>query len=222
MALPWRRAPRAALASPVTVVVAVVTGLVVAFVAAATVFHVSASGSAAVGHIAGNRCADDSGLVFYERRGRRGSLERRDWIGENRAAIVDAARRRGLDVVRRPRYSADPMTSGGGSVNARLVARDGALPRIAPLAGGQGEGAWIPDYLGANYGLGVGSVLTLATPAGAVDVPVVAVYRGFTDPVDPFWCSQRTDVVPNRSAPGELEAAVLVSPELMDRFVAGA
>lgn len=220
--MPWRRAVRAAFASPATVLVAVVAGLVVAFISAATVFHVSAAGSAAVRHINENRCADDTGLVSYSLLGRGGAqYPDRDWISPNRPALLDAARQRGFDVFRRTRYSGDPMTDHRGPVNARLVARDGAMERMQPLTGGRGEGAWIPDYLARAYGLEVGTVLTLHSPAGALAVPVVAIYRGFGDPIDPYWCSQRTDVVPNKSVIGELPAAVLVTPESMDRLVVG-
>src|SRR5215207_9512717 len=112
--LPWSRAPRAALSSLVTVAVAVVTGAVVAFIAAGTVFHVSSSGSAAVQYVNGRRCSDESGLRVE--RSMSGLFGRAIVGGLDPAVdrMRESAGRHGLDLVRRSRFGSQlPMTVAG-------------------------------------------------------------------------------------------------------------
>jgi len=223
MRLAWGRAPRAALGSPVTVLVAVVTGLVVAFVAASTVFHVSASGSAAVQYVTAKRCPDESGLSIE--RGGRGlfATHQPDGLSERMEILTASARRNGLDTVRRTRYAAAlPMTVGGKDAEGRLVARDGAQERIRPLSGGGTDGVWLPSQLAETFGASVGDELVLATDAGPVRLPVTAVYPTLSEPLDDFWCSQRSEVIKLVGVPERTirPSVLLVSPELMSRLVA--
>ncbi|HEY0640829.1 MAG TPA: hypothetical protein VGD67_24625, partial [Pseudonocardiaceae bacterium] len=198
-------APLAALVSPLTMLVAVVAGAVVAFVAAGTVFHVSASGSAATGYVLDNRCADDTGLVadahYYADRP---AVP----LGPSLPAIREAAAAQGLDVVRRTRYAEPPVTVRGEPVAARLVARDGATDHLRPIAGGSGPGAWVPPELGLTPGDSI-------TVAGAV-VPVAAVYPALTDPLDDYWCAERSQLVPNTLADTAPAALIVVPDAVLD------
>lgn len=223
MRLPWSRAPRAALSSPVTVSVAVVTGAVVAFVAAGTVFHVSSTGAAAVQYLNDRRCADDSGVLIE--RTSRGFFAAAisDGLDAVNRQLHAAAARHDLDLVRRTRFGSQlPMTIGGRTVEGRLAARDGAQQHVRPVAGGGTDGAWIPDELAQRFGVGVGDELVVDRQPDQLRVPVTAVYPTINEPVDEFWCSQRRDVVKLLLVPDSRikPPMVLVSPELMDRLTA--
>ncbi|HEY0638463.1 MAG TPA: hypothetical protein VGD67_12515, partial [Pseudonocardiaceae bacterium] len=225
MRLPWGRAPRAALSSPVTVLVAVVTGLVVAFVAASTVFHVSASGSAAVRYVSEKRCPDDTGLSIERGGGSYFAPTVESPLGIPDEVIRETAARHGLDLVRQTRYASTlPLSVDGHGVDGRLVARDGAQQHVRPTAGGATtEGVWVPAELAEKFGVEVGDELVVGTKAGPMALPVTAVYPTITEPVDGFWCSQRSEVIKLIAIPeGQIRPpVVLVAPETMDRLVAG-
>lgn len=220
-ALPWRRAPRAGLSSPVTAVVAVVLGLVVAFVAAGTVFHVSASGSAALQHVVGRRCPDSTGLaISHASRGFfASSVGHRSALDGTESQLRAAAAESGLDRSRRSRFAARvPITSGDQEIYARLMASDGVFDRVRPTAGGGTDGVWVSEHLAQLHGLRPGDPFVV----GSFATRVAAVYPTITDPVDGYWCSQRSEVLPLLLV-GDLPTPpppIIVSDELMDAAVA--
>ncbi|KAA9166365.1 ABC transporter permease [Amycolatopsis acidicola] len=63
ISLPWRRSPRAAWSSPLTLFVAAVTALLSCFLATSAVLIAAASGGAAMDYLAGNACPDQYGPV---------------------------------------------------------------------------------------------------------------------------------------------------------------
>ena len=220
-ALPWRRAPRAGLSSPVTAVVALVTGIVVAFVAAGTVFHVSASGSAALQSVTGNRCPDGTGVVVtHASRGyfasSVGSSTALDGTHERLRAI---AADHGLDRSHRSRFAARiPIIAGDQEIYARLVTSEGVLDHVKPIAGGGLDGVWMSTHLARLHGLEPGDPLTV----GGFATKVAAIYPTFKDPVGEYWCSERSEILPLLMV-GELPVPpppVIVAEELMEAAVA--
>jgi putative ABC transport system permease protein len=212
-ALPWLRAPRVGLSSPFTAVAALALGMVVAFVASGTVFHVSASGSAALENVIGKRCPESTG-VAVSRASPQGSA-----LDGSHTRLREVAAEHGLDRSRRSRYAEPvPITSGTEEIYARLITSDGALDHVRPLAGGGAGGAWVPSQLARLHGLNPGDSLTI----GPYTTRVAAIYPTITDPVDEYWCSQRSEVIPLRlvgEAPNP-PPPIIVSSELMDAAVA--
>ena len=213
------RAPRAALSSPLTVLVAMVTGAVVAFVAAGTVFHVSASGSAATQYVVGTRCADDTGLVMQYSRSIFPGRSAADLDGVL-PAVRDAAGRHGLDVMRHARYAVSPAVAVHDQpIEVQFVSRDGAFEHLRPTAGGGTAGAWVPADLAQQYGVRPGDTLSVDTPSGRRELPVAAVYPALTDPLDAYWCSQRAFLVPNPLSDTPALPAIVLPADLMDSLV---
>ncbi|MER6797244.1 ABC transporter permease, partial [Amycolatopsis mediterranei] len=64
MTKPWRAAPKAALSSPLTLVVAAVTALLACFLGTAAVLQASAAGGATVRYQTGITCPDSYGPMF--------------------------------------------------------------------------------------------------------------------------------------------------------------
>jgi putative ABC transport system permease protein len=208
--LPWSRAPKAALGSPVTVLVAVVTGLVMAFVVASAVLYVSASGSAAAGYAIDARCYGETGL-----RVTRSEPARQDAATDRRVLEITAAH--GADHVLRTDAYLTSYLGAPGTPTLQLLSRDEAFNDLRVLRGGGTDGAWIPDDFAAQYGIAPGARLPIATGSGVVPVPVAAVYERPADPVSPLWCSVRDLMVLNPlvgEAPVPPPAAIL-TPEAL-------
>jgi putative ABC transport system permease protein len=190
----------------VTVVVGLVTGLVLAFVAAATVFYVSAAGSAAAQYAVGHRCATDNGLHL-------GVAKADPWRDSTVAQARSVATRYGGDVFHTRAYSGmgplDPVV---------LLSRNGAFDNVRVLAGGNRDGVWIPGDVAAQFHLAPGDPISLA----GVPVPVGAVFQLMSDPVAPFWCADRNYAVPDpaKGANGP-PATYLVSSRLLDSIIKG-
>ncbi|GAB3909862.1 hypothetical protein GCM10029964_112340 [Kibdelosporangium lantanae] len=190
-----------------TVVVGLVTGLVLAFVAAATAFYVSAAGSAAVQYAVGHRCATDNGLHL--------SVAKADpWRYGSPERARAVAAEHGGDVVFHTRAylgmgPLDPVV---------LLSRDGAFDNVRVLAGGNRDGVWIPSDVAAQFHLAPGDSI----PLSGIPVPVGAVFQVMSDPVAPFWCADRNYVVPDptKGVNGP-PATLLVSSQLLDRLVGG-
>lgn len=189
-----------------TVIVGVVTGLVLAFVAAATVFYTSASGSAATQYAVGHRCGTQNGLQL--------TLSKADMPADEatNAAVRQIARDHGGDALRTRVYSAR-----GPIDQVNLVSRDGAFDNVEVLKGGNRDGVWLPDNVAGQFKVGPGDAFTIAgTP-----VPVGAVYRKLTDPVPEFWCADRSVMLPPlNGSSNDPPWPVLVPQPLLDRLIA--
>lgn len=220
--LPWRRAPRAGLSSPATAGVALLLGMVVAFIAAGTVFHVSASGSAALQNVIGKRCPDSTGVaVSHASRGFFANSVggRRSLLDGSHERIRAAAAEQGLDRSRRSRIAAQvPITGAREEIYARLVTSEGLLDHLRPIAGGGADGLWMSTHLAKLHDLQVGDRLVV----GRFETKVAAIYPTIKDPVDEYWCSQRSEILPLLLV-GDLPVPpppVFVSGELMDGALA--
>jgi putative ABC transport system permease protein len=191
------------LSSPVTVIVGLVTGLVLAFVAAATVFYVSAAGSAAAQYALSHRCATDNGLHV--------GVTSADFAGDSKARQIAASH--GADAVYRTRIYGglgpkDPIN---------LLSRDGAFDNVEVLAGGDRNGVWIPHSVAGNFHLKPGDPFMI----NGMPVPIGAVFRRMVDPVPAYWCADESYMIPGPvKGINDPPATLLVSPQLLDSLLA--
>jgi putative ABC transport system permease protein len=186
----------------VTVIVGLVTGLVLAFVASATAFYVSASGSAATQYVVGHRCATENGLRL--------EVSRADLPPSNDAEVRRIAGQYGAQTFRtrvfRARGPVDPVY---------LINRDNAFDNVKVLAGGNRDGVWITNTAAERLRLKPGDMISI----DGQPVLVGAVYQRMTDPVSEYWCGDRGQMVPKPVAGiTDPPAPFLVSQQLLDQL----
>lgn len=186
-----------------TVIVGLVTGLVLAFVAAATVFYVSAAGSAAAQYAVDHRCVTDNGLHV--------GIATADFHTSDAAARRIAAEH-GADIAYRTRvYGAmGPLDA------VNLLSRDGAFDNLKVLAGGDRTGVWIPNDIADHFHLKPGDGI----PLNGVPARIGAVYQQVTNPLPAYWCADHSRIVPDplKGINGAPET-LIVSSELMDELI---
>jgi putative ABC transport system permease protein len=203
MQLPWRSAPRAALSSPLTVLVAVVAALLLTFVGAAAVLHSNASGSAAVAYQADRLCPQSVGPVFDHRR----------LTAQEAKVAVDTARAAGRDhgfpEATTALYSSVRQYEWANGLHpwSRFGHRDRALDNLTVLDGGSRDGLWVPRTVAEDGELKVGD--RFGDPAFP---PITAIYEDLVDPVSDYWCAERQETVVNPLAPEGGTAAVVFFP----------
>jgi putative ABC transport system permease protein len=172
--LPWRSAPKAALSSPLTLLVSIVTTLLLGFVVAAAVLHSSAAGGAALAYQQSRMCPDSVHASMY---------------GETHelSQAVEMASRSPLGAVYthigRPDFN-------GLATYGRFGYRPGAQDNLKVVQGG-GTGLWVPQSIATAARVKVGDRLT-GSP-----LVVSAIYADLAHPVAGWWCSEAQQVVPN-------------------------
>jgi putative ABC transport system permease protein len=186
----------------VTVVVGLVTGLVLAFVASATAFYVSASGSAATQYAVGHRCAAENGMRLEFSQG--------DMPPSTDAEVRRIAGRYGAQTFRtrifRARGPADPVY---------LITRENVFDNVKVLAGGNRDGVWITHTAAERLNLKPGDMISI----DGQPVLVGAVYERLSDPVSEYWCGDRGQMLPKPVAGiNDAPAPFLVSQELLDKL----
>ncbi|SDK09336.1 putative ABC transport system permease protein [Lentzea albidocapillata subsp. violacea] len=174
MQLPWRAAPRAALSSPLTLVVSIATTLLLGFVVAAAALHSSAAGSAALAYQQSRMCPhsvhpslDGDGLPLSTAV----SLAARSDLGGAYSRIG------------RPDFN-------GIATYGRFGYRPDALSHLTVVQGG-GTGLWVPQTIATAAQVQIGDRLTGSS------LVVSAIYADLAQPVDGWWCSEAKTVVPN-------------------------
>ncbi|MFC7615278.1 hypothetical protein ACFQV2_18960 [Actinokineospora soli] len=204
MQLPWRSAPRAALSSPLTVLVAVVAALLLTFVGAAAALHSDAAGNAAVGYQAGRLCPQSIAPVVDHRRLSAGEA----------ATVIDTAAahapRHGFPTTTPAIYSAVRQWTWDNGLHpwSRFGWREGAMDNLEVVKGGGREGLWVPRSVAEDAGLDLGS-----RPDLPGFPPVTAIYEDLADPVSDYWCSERQETVVNPLAPEGAAGAVVFFPD---------
>ncbi|QFZ19352.1 FtsX-like permease family protein [Saccharothrix syringae] len=198
MQIPWRAAPRAALSSPLTLLVSLVTALLIGFVVAAAVMHSAASGSAAVDYQQDRLCAEALHPSVES------AVNHRDIAavvtGIN-GAVPDHPKLIGT-------YTRERRTDfGGPQTYAKFGYRPGATDHLKVLEGGAKDGLWVPKSIADTVGLGLGG-----RGMGGRLPPVTAIYEDVRDPLPAWWCSERHFVVPNVLDRDELSTAVVWMP----------
>lgn len=101
-----------------------------------------------------------------------------------------------------------------GPVTGRLVAADGALDHVHPIAGEDGDGVWIPDLIADAVGAGPGDDIRLEHAGRTILVPVDGVYRSlYPLPWAGYWLRWTHDVYLD---PGCLDCPAPPQPILAD------
>ncbi|AXB42511.1 FtsX-like permease family protein [Amycolatopsis albispora] len=186
---PWRNAPRAALSSPLTLLVAGVTALLSCFLAGAAVLHASAAGGATVSAQAEITCPDLYGPSFTQR-------------GVDPATVpatLETVRRHapahGFGEPRVAMYTPDlsNVEFAGTNYKTRLGYTDGGLDQLALADGSRAPGLWMGKDLFSQAGLSLG-----ARGAHGALPPVVGVYQDLVNPAPRWWCSQQALAVQQR------------------------
>ncbi|WP_026315948.1 hypothetical protein [Actinokineospora enzanensis] len=191
MQVPWRAAPRAAGSSPMTVLVAFVAALLLAFVGAAAVLHANAAGSAAIGYQAGRLCEQTVPPVAD---GNRVALD-------DAQAVLRLARAKGQangfpTMVGAVYSGVRQWDFGGRHPWSQFGYRDGAMDNLTVLEGGGRDGLWVPRSLADIAGIKLGDRGLQGTLP-----PVTAIYADVTDPAPAYWCAEERRVVANPLAP---------------------
>ncbi|SEQ32570.1 ABC transporter permease [Lentzea albida] len=205
MQLPWRAAPRAALSSPLTLLVSIATTLLLGFVVAAAALHSSAAGSAALAYQQSRMCSqsvhpslDGDGLPLPTAV----SMAARSDVGGAYTRIG------------RPDFN-------GIATWGRFGYRPDAAAHLTVVQGG-GTGLWVPQTIATAAKVRVGDRLT-----GSLLV-VSAIYADLAQPVSGWWCSEAKTVVPNPLGGDGASTSVIwvASPSdlsaLPDEFSSGA
>ncbi|XVS61277.1 ABC transporter permease [Actinosynnema sp. CA-299493] len=200
MQIPWRAAPRAALSSPLTLLVSVVTALLLSFVVAAAVMHSTASGSAAIDYQQRQLCEESL----------HPSLE--STTGVPHEHVADGVKTVTEAMVGHPTligmYTREKRTDfGGRQTYAKFGYRAGAVDHLKVLEGGGKDGLWVPRSIAVTTDLRLGE-----RGLGGRLPPVTAIYADVIDPLPGWWCSERHFVVPNVLDRDELATAVVWVP----------
>ncbi|TDP92212.1 ABC transporter permease [Labedaea rhizosphaerae] len=206
MQLPWRRAPRAALSSPLTVLVTVVASLLLSFVAGAAVLHASSAGSAAISYQVGRNCEQNMAPTFR--------LQRMTYPETSR--LLDTARTEGRNFGFDHQVAS--VYTGVGYVDfngihpyGRIGYRDGAYDHLTVLQGGDRNGTWVPESFAKSAHVKLGDRGMYGTLP-----PVTAIYQDITDTSSGFWCTEKEEVTVNALAGEGRSAAVIFVPRLSD------
>ncbi|EME55932.1 ABC transporter permease [Amycolatopsis decaplanina] len=201
--MPWRAAPKAALTSPLTLIIAAVTALLACFLGTAAVLQSSAAGGAAVTYQSDIVCPDYYGPVFSK-----------DNVPTAVAPqVVDSVRRNaaahGFSTPVTSRYT--PVLFGtefNGDPHYKVVLahRDQALQGHLDLADGSpGAGFWLGTIVAGAQGIKAGTTPSIH---GTPIPPVTGLYRDLPDPAPRWWCSQQRNAVVGRLANDPLDSVM--------------
>ncbi|GAA1303645.1 ABC transporter permease [Saccharothrix xinjiangensis] len=198
MQVPWRSAPRAALSSPLTLLVSLVTALLLGFVVAAAVMHSAASGSAAVDYQQDRLCAEalhPSVESAVDHRQVADAVDAVNGLVPDHPTLIGS-------------YTRERRTDFGGAPTlAKFGYREGATDHLEVLQGGAKDGLWVPKSIADTVGVQVGG-----RGMGGRLPPVTAIYEDVRDPLPEWWCSERHFVVPNVLDRDELATTVVWMP----------
>lgn len=204
--MPWRAAPRAALTSPLTLIIAAVTALLACFLGTAAVLQASAAGGAAVTYQNNIACPDNYGPVFSK-----GNVPT-----EAVPQVVDSVRRHasthGFSTPVTSRYT--PVLLGtefNGDPNYKvtLAYRDQVgLDQLTLAEGSRNAGFLLGTVVAGAEKIGVG---TKPSFKGTPVPPVTGLYRDLPDPAPRWWCSQQRNAVVDRLANDPLDSVMFAT-----------
>lgn len=204
--MPWRAAPRAALTSPLTLIVAAVTSLLACFLGTAAVLQASAAGGAAVTYQTGIVCPDAYGPVFGK-----GNIPV-ETIPAVTAAVQRHAPAHGFgtpivgqytNVLLGTQFNGDPH------YKIRLGYRDQAgLDHLTLQQGTRAPGLWLGNVVADGEHIGLGARPSVQ---GTPLPPVTGIYRDLLDPPPRWWCSQQSGAVVDRLANDPIDSIVFAT-----------
>ncbi|WP_091311517.1 FtsX-like permease family protein [Amycolatopsis tolypomycina] len=206
MTKPWRAAPKAALSSPLTLVVAAVTALLACFLGTAAVLQASAAGGATVQYQTGVTCPDSYGPAFGK-----GNMPVKD-VPAVTGAIQRHAAAHGFGapvvgqfttVLPGTEFNGDPH------YKIRLGYRDQAgLDNLTLQQGTRAPGLWLGNVVADAEHIGIGTRPSLQ----GVPLPqVTGIYRDLLDPPPRWWCSQQSGAVVDRLANDPIDSIVFAT-----------
>ncbi|MEU0531387.1 FtsX-like permease family protein [Amycolatopsis tolypomycina] len=206
MTKPWRAAPKAALSSPLTLVVAAVTALLACFLGTAAVLQASAAGGATVQYQTGVTCPDSYGPAFGK-----GNMPVKD-VPAVTGAIQRHAAAHGFGapvvgqfttVLPGTEFNGDPH------YKIRLGYRDQAgLDNLTLQQGTRAPGLWLGNVVADAEHIGIGTRPSLQ---GVPLPPVTGIYRDLLDPPPRWWCSQQSGAVVDRLANDPIDSIVFAT-----------
>lgn len=200
MQIPWRAAPRAALSSPLTLVVSIATTLLLSFVVAAAVMHGSSAGSAAMTYQEGRLCEHAVHPV----------LDGSTSFPAAREVSEKAVREAGDQPVLAGFYTGIGRPDFGGlATYGRFGYRQGATDHLTVLEGGSKDGLWVPQSIARTARVKLGD----RGENGKLP-PVTAIYADLSQPVDQWWCSEAKHVIPNPIGGDGESTSVIWMPSL--------
>jgi putative ABC transport system permease protein len=182
VSLPWSRAPRAALSSKLTVIVAGVTALLSCFLATSAVLIASAAGGAATDYQAATACPDTYGPVF----------SRASFPAGKASAVIQTIQRQaaahGFPHPVASMFTGTLFADIGPAQRRKFVLgyRDGGIAHLQAVQQGSGPGLWVGDDLTRFDPVKPGD----AVAEGALP-PVAGVYHALSVPPPRWWCSQQ-------------------------------
>jgi putative ABC transport system permease protein len=161
--MPWRASPKAALSSPLTMVVAAVTALLACFLGTAAVLQASAAGGATAQYQAALACPDTYGPTFSKT----GAA-----VASTPAAIAAVERHAAAHGFGRPVVATctpvirDTEFNGANHYRIRLAYRgDQTLDRLELLQGTRAPGIWLGNVVAEGQHIGVGTVGSAKGPS---------------------------------------------------------
>lgn len=203
---PWRAAPKAALSSPLTLIVAAVTSLLACFLGTAAVLQASAAGGATVAYQTGITCPDSYGPVFGK-----GNIPVKD-IPAFTQAVQRHAPAHGFGTPVVGQYTNvlfGTRFDGGPGYKVRLASRDQAgLDNLTLQQGTRAPGLWLGNVLADGEHIGVGAKPGIE---GVALPPVTGVYRDLLDPPPRWWCSQQPSAVIDRLVNDPIDSIVFAT-----------
>ena len=205
MQLPWRTSARTGLSSGSSVVVAAVTGLLLAFVAASAVLCAVSTGNAALSYQTARSCSQSLAPAI-------------NGIGVSATQVEQVAK----DAREVAAQQGFPQTlfgaytrtyrldlAGRESPWLRFGFRDDAAGNLHPIQGGATGGMWLAQSPSQDAHIGLG-------PLSPQVPPVTAIYSDLNEPVSPFWCTEVSNVVYNLQAPDGGSSTTAFLPTLND------
>ncbi|MFE0020651.1 ABC transporter permease [Amycolatopsis sp. NPDC059021] len=203
---PWRAAPRTALSSPLTLIVAAVTALLACFLGTAAVLQSAAAGGATVAYQSGTVCPDEYGPVFSKNGVPVSAVP----------AVLDTVRRhaatRGFSAPVAGMYTPVLVnTDFNGAPYYKVVLgyrEQAGLDHLTMLKGSREPGVWLGEVVAGAQHIGVG-----ARPSyhGTALPPVTGLYADLLDPPPRWWCSQQRSAVVNRLANDPLDSVMFAT-----------
>ncbi|MFC3454432.1 ABC transporter permease [Amycolatopsis speibonae] len=205
--MPWRAAPRAALSSPLTLIIAAVTALLACFLGTAAILQASAAGGAAVDYQSGLACPDYYGPVF----------NKDNVPTEVAPQVIDSVRRNapahgfGAPVTSRyTPYLLGTEFNGVPYYKVTVAHRDQAVPGHLEVADGTAGagGLLLGTVVAKAEGIKSGVIPKFQ---GAPLPPVTGLYRDLSDPAPRWWCSQQRNAVVSRLANDPLDSVMFAT-----------
>src|SRR5882757_5504254 len=205
MQLPWRTSARTGLSSGSSVVVATVTGLLLAFVAASAVLSTVSTGNAALSYQVDRSCPQSLAVAVN------GIATPPELVGKVAQDAREVATRQGFPQTLVGAYTRTfhPDLGDRATPWLRFGFRDDATSNLHAVRGGAPTGLWLAQSPSQDARIGLGS-LSPAFP------PVTAVYSDIEEPVSAFWCTEVSTVVYNLQAADGASSTTAFLPTLDD------